>query len=295
VKIQIQFSLKALLFFVLLPAGLLCIVWIVNLIQNENLSFLDVVVIALTVLGVCGIIMLFRFPIYTFLGMYRRGLRLSTSTLAEMPDDAEGRDYILFQHSFFSYQLGHFAEALRALDAIEIENVPETICPLIGLNRALILEALFRAREAEETLEDYDESDFTGRMYTHWQAYLANAKAGLGLDLDDALMLVESAFTKNPSAKIATIMGHVLWRMEYHEAASSWFSYALKRMPRRERHFKSYTLFLHGRLFRDLGDESNALQFFNRALACAPSPECRELYKKNWDGVSRRRRRMSRT
>jgi len=292
--VKIQFSLSALLRFVLLPCGLLCVIWITDLVRNGHLSLLNVIVIALIAIGAGWLIMLFRFPIYTFLGMYARGLRLSSSTLAEMPDDAEGRDYILFQHSFFSYQLGHFAEALRALDEIELENVPEAICPLIGLNRALVLEALFRAREAEETLEGYDESDYTDRMYAHWQAYLANAKAGLGLDLEEALTLAESAFTKNPSAKIATVMGHVLWRMEHHEAASSWFSYALKRMPRKERHFKSYTLFLQGRLFRDLGDEGNAAQFFNRALACAPSVECRELYKKNWDGVTRRRR-MART
>jgi tetratricopeptide (TPR) repeat protein len=291
--VKIQFSLGALLRFLLLPGGVLCVVWIGNLIRNEHLSFLDVTIIALSTLGVIGVAMLFRLPIFSFLGMYSSGLRLTSATLADMPEDADGRDYILYQHSFFSYQLGNFAEALRALEAIDIGNVPEAICPLVGLNRALILEALFRAREAEEALEGYDESDFTNRMYAQWQACLANAKAGLGLDLEEALSLVESAFTKNPSAKIATVMGHVLWRMEHHEAAFSWFSYALKRMPRRERHFKSYTLFLQGRLFRDLGDENSAMQFFNRALASAPSPECRELYKKNWN-VSRRRRSMAR-
>jgi len=289
--VRIQFNLGALFRFLLLVGALFGIVFIIGLVQGGDLSVAALILIVVLVLAVCAFVILFRLPIFARLGMYKSGARITTSCLMTMEEDTEGKEYILYQHAFFSYQLGNFTEALSALDGIDPSNVPDDICPMVTLNRGLVLEALFRAREAEETLQDYDVTDYNGRTRAFWLAYLANAKAGLGLDLEEALHLAESAFTAAPSAKIATVMGHILWRMEHHEAASSWFAWALKRMPRKERHFKSYTFFLQGRVRRDLGDEIGAEEALHRALKSAPSRECRDLYLKNWKGGARRRRR----
>jgi tetratricopeptide (TPR) repeat protein len=294
-RVKIQFNLKALVRFLALIVLFFALAFVIKLIEEESLDLSSVLIAAIILIGLVALYMFFRLPIFAFLGMYASGARLTGTLLEELSEDTEGRDFLLYQHAFFSYQLGNFTEALVALDAIEWTNIPEPMCAMVGLNRGLVLEALFRAREAEETLQTYDVSDYDGRMCAFWQAYLANAKAGLGLDLDEALQLAESAFTNTPSAKIAAIMGHVLWRMEHFEAAASWLQYALRRMPRRGRHFKSYVFFLQGRLMWDTGDSGGAEEALKRALSLAPSAECRQLYIKNWNGGSRRRKRAART
>ena len=285
---KVHFDPGALLRLVLLAGVSIGLAFLVGLLRDGSLSLSAVLTAGLIFCGVWLLILFIRLPFYSFVGMYRSAERLTSASLAIAEEEPEGKEYLFFQHSFFAYHLGNFSEAVHTLDKIDPANVPDSLCAMVDLHRAIFLEALFRSREAEEILQNYDMDDYAGKALSLWQAYLANAKAGLGLDLDMALCLAETAFARNPSAVIATIMGHVLWRIEQYDAASSWFAYALRRMPRKERYFKSYTFFLQGRLLRELGKQEGASEAFERALALAPSQECHDLYLKNWESGSRR-------
>jgi tetratricopeptide (TPR) repeat protein len=280
--VKVSFDSGALLRLFLLAGSIIGFIFIAGLIQSGSLSFSVVLTAALISIGAWLLFIFFRVSLYVYFGLFRAAARITTSALAKVSEVSLRNVYLLFQHIYLSFQLGNFSEALTTVDKIQQAHIPEELWPLVALDRASALDSLFRFREAEEVLQNYDAEDYSGNALVLWQACLANIKAGLDSDLEEALQLAESAFARKPLAMIATVMGHVIWRMGHHEAASSWFDYALRRMPRKERCAKSYAFFLQGKLLRDLGEEEAAERAFAGALSFAPSQECRDLYWQNW-------------
>lgn len=289
---RLRFDPAALVRLILLGAGLGLAVLVMGMVEDGSLGTAAL----LTVLVLCllgGIaIMLFRLPLYAFFGFYGPGARLTGNVLEGMGRDTPGRELFLYQHAYFLFGLGRFEEALAALEEIDSRNIPDTLQSMVCLNKGLVLLALFRGGEALATLslESMDEH-YPGGMRANWLAYTAEAHAQLGTGLEHALDMAESGFSLESSPRIAIIMGHILWKMRQFEAANAWLSWGTKRVPRKERYFRSYARFLRAGILREAGESRDAEQVFRKALALAPSNECRELYARTWEKPSPRRKR----
>lgn len=285
---KMNFDPRALLRLAGLGLVILLSSWLLDLVRTGEVGIGTVLAAGLGLAGLTVAALLFRLPLYAFFGMHKAGERLVRGILSGMDEDADGRGLFLYQHSFFLYHLGRFRESLLALEMINTGSVPEAMLPVIDLNRGLLLQAMFRFKDSLDILEHHDEEEYGGRLRAFWQAYTANARAGLCLDLSRALALAEAAFGKHPSPKIAGVLGHVLWRMEHFDAARAWFGYATRRMPRRERHMRSQVWLWQAKMLLEEGDAEGSQKARARAQAIAPSDECRDFYDVFY-GVKRKR------
>ena len=120
----------------------------------------------------------------------------------------------------------------------------------------------------------------------------AEVRAQLGRELDQALDMAERAFSVTPSPRIAVILGHILVRIKQYQAAEAWITWGIKRLRRKERYFGSYARYLRALLVRATGKGEEGEKAVLKALAQAPSEECRDIFRKGWKlrGPARKRR-----
>jgi len=291
--VKLRFDPAALLRLVFLGAGIAIAVFVLQMIEDGEIGMAAVVGILLPI-GAGGVaLMLFRLPLYAFFGMNAAGAKLTGRVLAGMAEDAPGRDLFLYQHSYFLYGMGHFREALEVLEEIDFGNIPQELQYVVMLNKGLIQNARFCPEEAISTLEQISFEDRAqGDLYANWLAYMAEAWAQLGRELDQALDMAERAFSVTPSPRIAVILGHILVRMKQYQAAEAWITWGIKRLRRKERYFGSYARYLRALLVRATGKGEEGEKAVLKALAQAPSEECRDIFRKGWKlrGPARKRR-----
>lgn len=289
---KLRFDPAALVRLVLLGTGIWLVILLGGMVK-EGCLHPSTLLLLLFFGSLAGILIkMFRLPLYMFFGLHRLGLRLTGNILKRLDENAPGREFFLYHHSYFLFELGHFEEALVTLETIELSRVPDALRLMISQNKAFLLLVLFRANEALAILssEPLDEH-YPDKMRAGYLAYAAEAHAQLQIRLEPALDLAESSFSLDASPKTALILGHILWKMQHFKEAEAWLSWGIRRFIRRKSYFKSYGWLLRAGIFRESGESRAAEESLRKALLSAPSAECRTLYSAFWEASSPKRKR----
>lgn len=224
---------------------------------------------ALILLGLSIGFNMFQIPLCMKLGWYARGERLLLAVLHRAGDSPNAVPF-LFHLFLFQFQQGKLAEATATLDRLAAAELPEEARPAVAHNRAGVLAADEKYREALDIYLRYSVEDFPSRQQPVFLNNLAFAYAALGIELANGLDIADRAFNMAPDPRFAKTLAWLLLRQGETDAARAWCDYGLKRLPRADRISRAWCWYLRAQVCRATGDKLGAGDAARHGLALSP-------------------------